>query len=93
MIHKKSENGWELSTIANGHLSCDNSVLTAEDIDRVEKLLMPEYGEIMEKEHIIVSYDNWSGVFIMQMNGFSTDSSDEIIKEIFVYLSDSDLPH
>ena len=54
---------------------------------------MPEYGEIMKKEHIIVSYDNWSGVFIMQMNGFSTESSDEIIKEIFVYLSDSDLPH
>ena len=87
MLYKKSENGWILCTIANGHLSCDNFILKADDTDRVEKLLMTKYGEIMKKEHIIVGYDNWSGVFIMQMHGFSTDSSDKIINEIFVYLS------
>ena len=87
MLYKKSENGWELCTIANGHLSCDNPTLKADDIDSVEKLLMAKFGESMENEHIIVSYDNWSGVFVMQMTGFNTDSSDEIINGIFVYLS------
>lgn len=92
MLYQKNENGWELNRIANGHLSCDNFTLKTDDIDRVEKLLRPKYGEIMEKENIIVNYDNWSGVFIMQMPGFSTDSSDDVINEIYDFLSKSDLP-
>ena len=91
MLYKKSENGWELCTIANGHLSCDNFDLKVDDIDKVENVLRPKFGEIMKKEHIMVSYDNWSGIFIMQMPGFSTDSSDDIINEIFVYLTTSSL--
>lgn len=91
MHYQKNENGWELCTLANGHLSCDNFNLTADDIDRVEELLRPKYGKIMKKEHIMVSYDNWSGIFIMQMPGCKTDTSDDIINEIYAFLSDPDL--
>ena len=91
MIIKKSENGWELCKIANRHLSCDNFILKPDDIDRVEKCLAPKYGKIMKKEHIMVSYDNWSGIFIMQMPGVKTDFSDNIINEIYDFLSNLNL--
>lgn len=41
----------------------------------------------MTKEHIIIGYDNWSGVFIMQMPGVNTRSSDDVIKKIYDFLS------
>lgn len=91
MLYHKSENGWELDTIANDHLSCDNFYLKPEHIDRIEQMLQLKFGDKMKKEHIMVSYDNWSGVFIMQIPGFNTDSSDNVIKEIYKFLSESNL--
>lgn len=68
MILAKSNNGWELHTIANGRLSCENFNLMPDDIERIEKKLQPEFESSMKNEHIMISYDNWSGVFIMQMS-------------------------
>ena len=88
---EKSHNGWELLTIADGSLSCENYDLLPEHIDRIEKMLRPEFGRSMKKNRIMVDYDNWSGVFIMQMPGIHTKSSDRVIKKIYVYLSASEL--
>ena len=82
-IISKSDNGWELHTVANGSLSCENSKLDSNDIDVVEKMILPEFGERMKKELVYVSWDNWSGVFIMALPGLNTDNSDKLIKEIF----------
>ena len=82
-IISKSNNGWELHTVANGSLSCENSKLDSNDIDIVEKKILPEYGERMKKEHVFVSWDNWSGVFIMALPGLHTDNSDKLLKEIY----------
>ena len=87
-IISKSDNGWELHTVANGSLSCENSKLDSNDIDVVEKMILPEYGERMKKEHVFVSWDNWSGVFIMALPGLNTDKSDKLIKEIFERLAE-----
>lgn len=91
MLLAKSNNGWELHTITNGRLSCDNFNLMPDDIERIEKMLQPEFGSSMKNEHIIISYDNWSGVFIMQMSRVETNSSDDVIKKIYDFLSNSDL--
>ena len=87
-IISKSDNGWELHTVANGSLSCENSKLDSNDIDVVEKMILPEFGERMKKEHVFVSWDNWSGVFIMALPGSNTDNSDKLIKEIFERLAE-----
>ena len=87
MLLDKSKNGWELRTIANGHLSCENDKLLPNDIDRIKKVLKPKFMDIMKKEHIMVSYDNWSGVFIMQSVGIKTGSADIVIKEIYEFLA------
>lgn len=83
----KSENGWELFRISDKSLSCENSKLNEDDIDHIEKILKPEFGDRMKKETVFVSYDNWSGVFIMSMAKSKTKDSDELIKEIFEFLS------
>lgn len=90
MLIKKSKNGWELCTISNDHLSCDNFNLSSDDIDRIKQILQPEFGSLMKKEHIMIGYDNWSGVYIMQMPGVKTNSSDDVIKKIYGFLSKSD---
>ncbi len=41
----------------------------------------------MKKAHIYVSYDNWSGVFIMHIPGFKSPKGDELIREIYAFLS------
>lgn len=87
-IISKSDNGWELHTVANGSLSCENSKLDSNDIDVVEKMILPEFGERMKKEHVFVSWDNWSGVFIMALPGLNTDTSDKLIKEIYERLAE-----
>lgn len=89
-IISKSDNGWELHTVANGSLSCENSKLDSNDIDVVEKMILPEFGERMKKEHVFVSWDNWSGVFIMALPGLNTDTSDKLIKEIYEWLAEND---
>lgn len=91
MILAKSNNGWELHTIANGRLSCEHLNLRPDDIERIEKMLQPEFESLMKNEHIMISYDNWSGVFIMQMSNAQTYSSDNVIKKIYDFLSNSDL--
>lgn len=91
MLLEKSNNGWELHTITNGRLSCEHFNLMPDDIERIEKILQPEFESSMKNEHIIISYDNWSGVFIMQLPGVETYSSDDVIKKIYDFLSNSDL--
>ncbi len=87
---KKSKNGWELQILANGHLSCDNFDLSSDDADKVEKYISSEFGQLMKNEKIMVGYDNWSGVFIMQMPNFNTDTSDRVIKSIYDFWLNSD---
>ena len=87
-IISKSDNGWELHTVANGSLSCENSKLDSNDIDVVEKMIMLEFGERMKKEHVFISWDCWSGVFIMALPGLNTDTSDKLIKEIYERLAE-----
>ncbi len=81
----KSDNGWELHTIADGSLSCENFWLSDNDIASVEKIILPEFGQRMEKEHVFISWDNWSGVFIMHLSHpvKHTADSDKLIKEIY----------
>ena len=62
--------------------------MDSNDIDVVEKMILPEFGERMKKEHVFVSWDNWSGVFIMALPGLNTDNSDKLIKEIFERLAE-----
>ena len=90
MLIAKSKNGWELHTISNGKLSCENFNLeSATDIDRVRSSIQQKFGNIIKEEGIIVSWDNWSGTFIMQMPGMNTDSSDFVIREIYEFLASS----
>lgn len=91
MILAKSSNGWELHTIANGRLSCEHFNLMPDDIERIEKMLQSKFEDSMKNEHIMVSYDNWSGIFIMQMSMVQTYSSDDVIKKIYDFLLNSDL--
>ena len=92
MLIAKSENGWELHTINNGKFSCEKLDLDASisDIDRVESYIRQKFGNIIDEEGIIVSWDNWSGIFIMQMPDMNTDSSDAIIREIYKFLACDD---
>lgn len=91
MLLAKSNNGWELHTIKNGRLSCEHFNLTPNDVGRIEKILQLEFENSIKNEHIMISYDNWSGVFIMQMPGAKTYSSDDVIQKIYDFLSNYDL--
>ena len=91
MILSKSGNGWELHTITNGKLSCENFYLEdADEIDRVERGIRQRFGNAIDEEGIMVTWDNWSGTFIMQMPGKNTETSDDLIKEIYEFLAGSD---
>ena len=46
----------------------------------------------MKAEHVFVSWDNWSGVFIMHIPGKQTRNSDGLIKEIYERLKESVIP-
>ena len=93
MLMAKSENGWELHTIGNGKLSCEkfNLDVTTTEIERVKSSIQQKFGKIIDEEGIMVSWDNWSGIFIMQMPGMNTDSSDVLIKEIYKFLVETSL--
>lgn len=93
MLISKSENGWELHTITNDKLSCDNfSIESSADIDKIEKSILQKFGKRVKEEGVFISWDNWSGIFIMQMPGMNTASSDDLIKEIYEFLAKTDLP-
>lgn len=88
MLIAKSKNGWELHTISNGRLSCENyNIESATDIDRVRSTIQLKFGNVIQEEGIIVSWDNWSGTFITQMPGMNTASSDVVIREIYDLLA------
>lgn len=93
MLMAKSENGWELHTISNGKLSCEkfNLDATTTEIERVKSSIRQKFGEIIDEEGILVSWDNWSGIFIMQMPDMNTASSDALIKEIYEFLVETNL--
>ena len=44
----KSVNGWELATIADGSLSCENINLGSDDIRKIEEILKPGFSEKMK---------------------------------------------
>lgn len=90
MLIAKSEKGWELHTIANGKLSCENFNLESDSIDRIERIIWQEFGSIIKEENIMVSWDNWSGLFVMQSVGVNSSSSDAVIKEIYNFFANSD---
>ncbi len=81
--------GWVLTTLANGHFSCENFNKDSSDIDEIERLLKSRFGNQIEEEHIMISYDCWSGVFIMLHVGFDNfESSDKLIGSIYEYLKE-----
>jgi hypothetical protein len=86
----KSSNGWELKVLADGSLSCDNFNLGCDDIDTVYCTLRKQFEKRMKKAHIHVSFDNWSGVFIMHIPGFYSQKGDDLIREIYAFLSNED---
>jgi hypothetical protein len=83
----KSSNGWELVVLAEGSLSCENFNMGCDDIDIVYSMLKKQYEKRMRKFHIHVSYDNWSGVFIMHIPGYKSRKGDALIREIYTFLS------
>ena len=85
----KNTKGWELHRIADGSLSCENFSLDCDDIDAIESILNPVFGKRLKEAHIMVSYDNWSGVFIMEMPGPKTMEAERLIKEIYDFLKES----
>ncbi len=87
MLIKKASSGWELHKIADGSLSCENFGLSADDIDTIKLLLKPKFEKSMQNLNIMVSFDNWSGVFIMHFPRYHTKSSDILIEKIYDYLS------
>lgn len=78
--------GWKLSKIADGSLSCENPNLNENDISTVMKTVQSKFGEKMKEENVFVSYDNWSGVYLMAIPGKSTQKSDKLIKDIYEFL-------
>lgn len=44
MLIEKCKNGWELCTITNDKLSCDNFNLWFDDIDLIKKCFSPNSG-------------------------------------------------
>lgn len=92
MLIEKSGTGWELHRISNGKLSCENySLESSDDIEMVRKRIQQKFGNVIKEEGITVSWDNWSGTFVMQMPGMNTDSSDLVIKEIYEFLSGEEI--
>ena len=92
MLIDKSENGWELHRISNGKLSCESySLESSDDIEMVRNRIQQKFGHVINEEGIIVSWDNWSGTYIMQMPEMDTDSSELVIIEIYKFLSGEEI--
>lgn len=88
MLVSKSRNGWELHTISNDKLSCENYYLeAAADIDKMESNIRQRFGSAMDKEGIMVGWDIWSGTYIMQMPGRGTKSGDDVVRQIYEFLA------
>ena len=74
---------WDLIRIANGHLSCDNAAMKADEIDVVEKQIEEKFGAgSLRKNRIQTGWDNWSGLFIMSKD----NGGDHFVKRIYEYL-------
>ncbi|MBD5146499.1 MAG: hypothetical protein HDT21_11425 [Ruminococcus sp.] len=86
---------WNIFELANGHLSCENISLGSQDIDKIEEIIEKHFGAgILRRRKIYVSYDCWSGVYIMPVwYGVSEEirsDSDEFVKEIYEFLKASE---
>lgn len=77
-------------------MSCENSSLEASDINKIEEIIENRFGAgILRRRKILLSWDCWSGVFIMHMplpslSEESMSESDEFIKEIYEFLKNSE---
>ena len=78
--------GWKLCKIADGSLSCENPNLNENDISTVMETVQSKFGERMKEDNVFVSYDNWSGVYLMAIPGKSTRKSDKLVKDIYEFL-------
>ena len=84
----KNKNGWVLHTITDGSLACDNDKISKEEFVVIEKSILSEFEDRMKKEHVIIDWDEWSGYIITRVFWEKkTEKSDELIKEIYEYLS------
>lgn len=84
---------WKLFKIANGHLSCENLDLESTDIEEVEYIIENHFGAgILRRREILVSWDCWSGVFIMSssLSEEGMSEGDEFVKEIYEFLNGSE---
>lgn len=50
VLEHKSKSGWELNTMANERLSCDNFDLETSDIDWVESRIRQKFGKRLDEE-------------------------------------------
>ena len=82
----KDISGWELCKLTDGSLSCENSKLDENDVSAIEETIQSKFGVRIKKDNVFVSYDNWSGIYIMAIPGKTTQNSDKLIKEIFEFL-------
>lgn len=82
------KNNWILTTITEGHLSCENLKLESAEIRNIEAILEKKFGNQLKRHGIIVSYDCWSGVFIMPFykDAECYAAADSLIKQIYDYL-------
>lgn len=81
------KNDWELLRIANGQLSCENSNKKEKDLEVIEEELKKQFNKRLLDEHIVIMWDCWSGVFIMQNAGFDyTNLTEQLLLDIFDYL-------
>lgn len=61
--------------------------LDSSRIDDIKKKLKNAFGKQIEEEHILISWDCWSGIFIMLNPVFDNyESSNSLIKKIYEYL-------
>lgn len=75
---------WKLEKIADGNLSCDNFELDSSRIKDIEETLIKAFGKQIKQEKIFISWDCWSGIFIMLIPGCDNfESSNKVIEKIY----------
>ena len=85
-------NNWEIVKLASGRLSIDNYSKSETEIENIENNLQKRFFDRLKDENIVVMWDCWSGIFIMQNVGFEyTKSTELLLQEIYDFLNSDDL--
>lgn len=86
------KNNWKIYISANGELSIENASKSEIDIENIENNLKQRFADRLRVEHIMISWDCWSGIFIMQNVGFEyTKSTELLLQEIYDFLRLDDM--